>query len=300
MQLLTTTVIICTRNRIADIVKCLESLVLQTALPQEIIVVDSSDQPLHERSEFNNIFNAQRFNGVILKYQHTSPGLTYQRNVGIGLATQDIVHFLDDDVIVASHYLASMRNVFEECPQYAGGMGTVTNIPVPAKFNWHRILRYIFLLQRDCASGNFTLSGMPTHAYGTKALRDVQVLGGCCMAYRSWVFKKHLFDERLVRYGFMEDCDFSRRISYEYPLFYNPHARLEHHPSVSNRDGIVDNRAMYIRNYRYLFYKNIYPKSRFKRVAYWWSIVGLFVEAILTRNLASFRGYVQGLKIPLV
>lgn len=300
MQKLTTSVIICTRNRIADIVPCLESLILQTALPEEIIIVDSSDRSLQEYDEFNRLFNERRFARAQLKYIHTSPGLTYQRNKGIDLATGDVVHFLDDDVILTSHYLASMRTVFEENHAYAGGMGTITNIPVPARLNWHRMLRYIFLLQRDYASGNFTLSGMPTHAYGTKKFKEVHVLGGCCMAYRSWVFKKYRFDEQLKRYGFMEDCDFSRRVSYEYPLFYNPAARLAHNPSASNRDGIIDNRAMYIKNYRYLFYKNVYPKNRFKIVAFWWSIAGLFIEALLTRNLLYLQGYWQGLQQSLI
>lgn len=294
-QRTTTTVIICTRNRLADIIRCLESLVLQTAMPQEIIVVDSSDTPLRTYSDFNALFSSSRFPSIRLVYQHSAPGLTYQRNIGISLATQDIVHFLDDDVILTSHYLASMRQAFEEHPEYAGGMGTITNIPEPSKRNWHRLLRYFFLLQRDYASGTFTPSGMPTHAYGSAQFKTVQVLGGCCMAYRSWVFKKHLFDEQLTRYAFMEDCDFSRRVSYDYPLFYNPAARLEHHPSKANRDGIVDNRAMYIKNYRYLFYKNIYPKNRFARVAFYWSIVGLFIEALLIRNPDYLKGYWKGL-----
>jgi len=296
MQKLITSVIICTRNRIADIVPCLESLIIQTAVPEEIIIVDSSDRSLQEYVEFKALFNEHRFPSTQLKYIHTSPGLTYQRNRGIELCASDIVHFLDDDVILTSHYLASMRMVFEEYPEYAGGMGTITNVPVPARLNWHRILRYIFLLQRDYASGNFTLSGMPTHAYGTKKLKNVQVLGGCCMAYRSWVFKDHRFDEQLKRYGFMEDCDFSRRVSYDFPLFYNPGARLAHNPSISNRDGIIDNRAMYIKNYRYLFYKNVYPRNRLKILAFWWTIVGLFIEALLARNLLYLKGYWQGLR----
>lgn len=295
MVRLTVSVIICTRNRLADIMQCLESLVLQAVMPQEIIVVDSSDTPLQSFKEFNALFSNERFPLIRLVYRHTAPGLTYQRNIGISLATQDIVHFLDDDVILTSHYLASMRQVFQEHPEYAGGMGTVTNIPVPAKLNWHRLLRYIFLLQRDYASGNFTLSGMPTHAYGITQFKAVEVLGGCCMAYRSWVFKKYLFDEQLTRYAFMEDCDFSRRVSYEYPLFYNPAARLEHHPSKANRDGIIDNRAMYIKNYRYLFYKNIYPNNRMALIAFYWSIIGLFIEAVLTRNSDYVKGYWKGL-----
>lgn len=297
MQKLTTTVIICTRNRIADIIRCLESLVLQTAMPEELIVVDSSDASLEFNAEFKTIFSPTRFVQTQLRYQHTRPGLTYQRNIGIALATHDIVHFIDDDVMLTCNYLASMRQIFEENSDYAGGMGTINNIPVLPKRNWHRLLRYLFLLQRDYASGNFTFSGMPTHAYGTPTFKKVQVLGGCCMAYRSWIFKEYRFDEQLMRYGFMEDCDFSYRVSQRYALFYNPKAQLAHYPSKANRDGIIDNRAMYIQHYRYLFYKNIYPNNRLLVFGMWWSILGLFVEALLTRNGDYLRGYWKGLRV---
>ena len=125
--------------------------------------------------------------------------------------------------------------------------------------------------------------------------KDVQVLGGCCMAYRSWVFKKHLFDEALERYAYMEDCDFSRRVSYDYPLFFNPEAKLRHLGSPVARDKVIDNRAMYIKNYRYLFFKNFYPKNKWKIVAYWWSIVGLFVQALVMWNMDYIKGYWKGL-----
>lgn len=293
---ITSSVIICTRNRPADIILCLRSLTQQTVCANEIIIIDSSDVPLESNAEFQQMFAQAHFPGTKLVYQHTAPGLPYQRNKGISLATQKLVHFLDDDVILSPTYVQIMNETFADDPAYAGGMGTVTNIPVPLKRNWFRAMRHLFLLQRDYSSGNFTASGMPTHAYGLNELKLVAVLGGCCMSYRRSIFVKHLFDEKLERYAFMEDCDFSCRVSYDAPLFYNPNAKLEHNPSKANRDGIVDNRAMYIKNYSYLFFKNFYPRNRLKVVAYAWSITGLFVEAIITRNSDYLKGYYKGLK----
>lgn len=296
MKVITSSVIICTRNRPADILICLHSLAKQTVCADEIIIIDSSDAPLESNNEFQQLFTPTHFGITHLVYRHTAPGLPYQRNVGISLATQEVVHFLDDDVILTPSYLQIMNETFANHPEYAGGMGTVTNIPVPLKRNWFRAMRHLFLLQRDYASGNFTWSGMPTHAYGLHELKSVAVLGGCCMAYRRSVFVKHLFDEKLERYAFMEDCDFSCRVWRDALLFYNPHAQLEHHPSKANRDGIVDNRAMYIKNYSYLFFKNFYPRNRLKVIAYAWSVTGLFVEAAITRNSDYLKGYCKGLK----
>jgi hypothetical protein len=87
---------------------------------------------------------------------------------------------------------------------------------------------------------------MPTHAYGTKDFRKVEVLGGCCMAYKRALTSKYKFDESLGRYAFMEDCDSYKRICQDAPLFYNPDARLYHYNSPLARDSVVDNKAIYI------------------------------------------------------
>ena len=292
---LTSTVIICTRNRITDILTFLDSLAQQTAQPTEIIIVDSSDIKITEDPLFSQKFTPHYFAQSKLIYTHTAPGLTYQRNQGITLATGDVMYFFDDDVKLAPDYVQNMQSIFAQNPHYGGGMGTISNIE-PTRFTFFRLMRILFLLQRDASSGNFTYSGMPTHPYGKHDFKTVQVLGGCCMAFRSWVFDKHQFDENLRFYGYMEDCDFSRRVSRDFPLFYNPQAQLEHHNSPLNRDKVVDNRAMFMRNYRYLYFKNFYSKNKFTLIAHYWSILGLFVEALFVlRNKNYLVGYIKGL-----
>lgn len=294
MSTLSSSVIICTRNRMDELGPLFDSLLLQTYQPNELIVIDSSDKPLIENPFFLTLWKKNTPKGCKLVYKHTVPGLTYQRNRGISSASGDIIYFFDDDVVLEKNYLQEMQDVFEHNPQYGGGMGSITN--TPAKQNdIFRLLRIFFLLQRDYASGQFTLSGMPTHAYGCAQFKMVEVLGGCCMAYRATVFKNHRFDELLRGYAYMEDCDISRRISYEWPLFFNPKAQLQHNPSPLNRDSVAANRAMYIKNYRYLFFKNIYPRNRLKIFAYWLSIFGLLCEAVITRNKYYLKGYYHGL-----
>jgi GT2 family glycosyltransferase len=291
-------VIICTRNRIKDLVTCLTSLSQQTEEPKEIIVIDSSDISIEQNESFKEIFNKQTFNNSELIYKHTPKGLTVQRNIGIKHASKDVIYFFDDDVILQKDYLAQMNRAFKLNPNYIGGMGSIINMPAK-DINIYRFLRYLFLLSRDYSSGKFTLSGQPTHSYGQKKFQTVQTLGGCCMAYRKQVFKKHRFDENLKKYAYMEDCDFSYRVSQDAPLFYNPNAILKHMQSPLDRDGIIDNKAMYIRNYIYLFFKNIYPRNKLKIIPFYWSIIGLFVEAILIRNKDCIKGYIKGIKTPL-
>ncbi len=289
-----TSVIICTRNRLHDLSILLPTLAAQTIPPDELIIIDSSDEPLGALKEFNLLFNAQTFPKTERIYKHTRPGLTLQRNVGITHATGDIIYFFDDDVMLRSDYLEQMNKVFAEHPEYVAGMGSIINVP-PLKRGLYRAMRIFFLLPRDYASGNFTASGMPTFSYGLAIFKKIEVLGGCCMAFRARVLRAHTFDETLTRYGYMEDVDMAARVGQEGRIFFNPRAQLEHHASPLARDDICDNRAMFMRNYRYLFFKNFYPNNRFKIISYWWSIVGLFVEATLTWNWPALRGYWRGL-----
>jgi GT2 family glycosyltransferase len=273
----------------------LQSICLQTVLPGEIVIVDSSDVSISDNLEFKKTFSKNNFPKVNLVYKHTSPGLTKQRNEAIDLASGEILYFFDDDVELEPNYIEEMQKIFEKNIKYSGGMGAVTNVDPMAKF-LYRSFRKIFLLQRDYSTGFFTWSGMPTHVYGTNKFAEVKVLGGCCFAFKKSVLKKEKFDESLGYYAYMEDCDISKRISDNYRFFFNPRAKLKHFHSPVARDKIVDNRAMYIKNYSYLFFKNFYPQNKFKFIFYVWSVSGLFLESLLFRKFDETKGYWRGLR----
>ena len=295
MDKLRASIIIPTRNRLTDLCTMLESVVCQTEKPLEIVIVDSSDEPVNNHQKFITVSERCSVAGVTMVYYHTQErGAARQRNIALDFVHGNICPFFDDDVVLTRNYLHNMHAIFREFPEFAGGMGTVF-APTP-RMTWCRLLRIAFLLQRDGASGKFTFSGMPTHTYGTDKFKNVDVLGGCCMCLRAAIAKQEKFDERLGIYSYMEDCDLSWRVSRNHPLFYNPQARLEHRCSPQARERLVTTRALFIYNYSYLFFKNFYPKNKLKILGYWWSITGLFVEAVLLRDLAYLNGYVQGLR----
>ena len=232
-------VIICTRNRIDCLPDCLVSLASQTSKFDELIIIDSSDLPLICQEPFNSVFNDSLFTTTQLMYRHTRPGLTYQRNFGVNMARGDIIYFFDDDVVLEPNYIKEMQRVFAGHPHYGGGMGTITNLP-SYKRNFNYLMRGFFLIQRNYSSGMFTSSGMPTHPYGLATFKDIHVIGGCGFAYRAEIFKKHRFDEHLIRYAYMEDCDLSKRVSKTWRMFFNPYAKLIHHKSILAREKLLD------------------------------------------------------------
>src|SRR6185503_8182811 len=82
-----------TLDRPQAIYNLLRHLEHQTVAPYEIVVVDQSAQP-DERVAFHAVANSR-----VRHYRIAERGLPNARNVGVGLATGDVVLFLDDDSI---------------------------------------------------------------------------------------------------------------------------------------------------------------------------------------------------------
>lgn len=283
-------VIIPTCNRPDDLICVLKDLNLQSLKPDKIIIVDSSDNLLLENSHF--LQNFYEFNSIETIFLSAKKGAALQRNVGISKTTGDLIFFLDDDMQVPSNYIKIMAEFLVKKPQYVGGMSAIkTN--KPNKFN--NFLRKIFLLQQQGESGKFKVSGMPVHPYFATQIKSVEVLNGCPV-FKAEILKNFKFDENLGKYSYMEDCDLSYRISRNNLLFYNPEVELVHKISLKNRSSRLNNRAIYIYNYSYIFFKNFYPKHKFKIIFYFWAVLGLFCESIIYFDFDSIKGYLLGLK----
>ncbi len=102
VSLLDADLIVCTRNRPAELTRVLHSIAEQTTLPARVLVVDSSDANasaavVEQRSA---VWPA----GSQLELRRSDPGLPHQRNVGIDATTRPIVCFLDDDVVLEPDY----------------------------------------------------------------------------------------------------------------------------------------------------------------------------------------------------
>ena len=103
---LTAAVIIPTRNRLNDLLTFIDSLAAQTIKPNELIIVDSSDEPLINNAQFNKNFSEKNFPNIKLIYKHTDiPGAARQRNVGTHLSEADIFYFFDDDSVLNKDYI---------------------------------------------------------------------------------------------------------------------------------------------------------------------------------------------------
>ena len=281
-------VIVCTKERPAELQRFIDSLNGQTRPADELILVDASRDDRTQEM-------ARRFSGGAaypIIYLRTKPGLTRQRNIGVRVAAGRYLFFFDDDVILSRHYVEFVLDAFERStpPMLGGVTGRIVNLPHMDLAT--RLCQKLFMLS-DCGGGKLKQSGFPSMACGPRPVR-VFVLPGCSVYSRA-VFDRYAFDENLVDYGYMEDVDFSSRVSREFRLLYCPEAEFEHHPSTFRKYGAAALREMMVRHHVYLYRKNS-PKTPVHVAAFIWSLLGILIcNALLSRDMEACRGILRGL-----
>lgn len=298
-------VIIPTKDRPEDASKCLDSILIQTLLPDEIIIVDGSST-----NEFDSNIITRANEKIKTIYLHTTAGLTHQKNAGVRASSGDILFFLDDDVVLEKDFIKEILNVFAQDPneKVAGVCGDIItpkeqngwsarHMLIEAIQTLNKSIATIFLLSKN-GNGKFRASGFPTDVYGAKEIKNVEFLPGGLTAYRRKIFAEFEFDENLSGYCYMEDDDFSYRVSRRYKNVFTPYAKLFHNVSPVARADTAAREKMLIENSYYLFKKNI-PQTLKHKFAFYWAITGLCLSAILItitgRNMGLLKGFIAGL-----
>jgi glycosyltransferase involved in cell wall biosynthesis len=116
--------VIPTRNRVGPLRATLASLAGQSAQPAELIVVDSSEGAESERLCQESVPGlASR----VRWFRAARRGAAAQRNEGVGKAVQDVVAFMDDDILLEPDCFARLWAALEGDPKLGGVSATITN-----------------------------------------------------------------------------------------------------------------------------------------------------------------------------
>jgi len=275
MENLTVSVVICTKNREQDLKTCVDSIISQTHMPDEIVIVDSSDNDLTRL-----LVTQYKNNHVIpVRYIHTLPGLTKQRNIGIKKSNGTIIAFLDDDVILDKDYFKEIIRCFMISDKIAGVGGLATN--VKGENILKKIFRKIFMLSStEGTKGVMKRSGFANyHPMKIDKVYTTQVLSGYSCCYRRPIFDQYIFDEYFEGYSLMEDLEFSYRVSKENTLVYTPYAKLVHNMSPAERLNSKRLFEMRVLNHFYVFKKDV-KKTNVDWIFFWWSDFGVILASL--------------------
>ena len=214
-------VVVCTRDRSAQLARCLRSLTELSEAPAEILVVDNAPTSDATRQVVAAVPGVR----YVLE---PLPGLSRARNTGIRCSAGDIVAFTDDDVEVHPGWITGLRRGFSESDVLA-----VTGLVLPAELETDA--QVIF---ED--SGGFG-QGYRSRRFDRGFLEETKRRGtpvwrigaGASMAMRRIAFARvGEFDERLGAgaAGCSEDSEFWYRVLAEGGVCgYEPTAVVFHH-----------------------------------------------------------------------
>jgi len=295
---MTSSFIICTKDRLLDLEDCIKSITRQTVLPSEVIIVDASEDKISAENEKNS--KAILGDKIKLIFLRGEPSTTRQRNIGIDHASGDIVFFLDDDVILEPYYHKKILEVYElKKDENIGGVrGSYSN---HYKSNiLENIFRRFFFMDviQEKGKSKVLPSMNAVDVLKPNGIIEVESMPSCICSYYRKVLNEFKFDETLDKYALSEDLDLSYRVSRKYKLFQTPHARLIHKMSAISRLDMRRFRRLQITNLHYLAKKHI-PRWSIKWLAFYWYIIGYllfsFIKYARTFNNDELLGVLSGI-----
>lgn len=282
-MLSSTSIIIPTKDRPQDLERTILTVLAQTLLPGEIIIVDqSADHESRCRVEQQLRQAPDRIREAVrLRYIQDSSitGLAAARNRAMGIASGDVWVFLDDDVVLEPDFLKELLKPYSEIPGLTGASGIITNYPLPPL--WFRAWTALF------RRGPFHDDRQSVY-WRADRLRGappipVTRFTGALMSFRASAVRDLRFDEHLSGVSEGEDVDFCCRMPVGSSLVISPRARLAHMKSPQGRmqdhwlrRTVLGSHFLYRKNWRH---------GLVNRICFLWLNIGCGLLA----TLASLR-----------
>lgn len=261
-----------TLNRRDDLLAFAETLVGQSVLPQELILVDAGDLPDLDRQ----VERVLKGSGIRLRYVRSAAGTSLQRNIALDMVRGELVFLLEDDVLLEPDYIERTLEVFALPfdPPVGGVLGTFTNPPRPRGWQqeYFRLFGMTHAVEGDQA-GMSTSGGARWLLEPTRPV-PVPLATTGRTAYRRDAIGSNRFAEYLPGYTMGEDVEFSFRIARHWTLVQTPHARLFHTRSEAGRLDLGDRVGRLIYSRFYFFRKHL-PKRPRTLAAYAWTNLGI-------------------------
>jgi GT2 family glycosyltransferase len=278
------TVIIPTYNRPRELERCLRSILKQTRLPKQLIVVDDGALP---NPPLEHEIDEARIEYLFL--HKTPPGLPESRNIGSQKASGEIVFFFDDDVVLEPEYIDEVLAIYEaDTAEEVGGIGGVdTALPISSgiKLKALRLFQRIFLLSGGCegrilSSGFYTEDGSRRKVARWPDSSEVDFLPGCACSFRRHVVAEFPFRDRPYAGCYGEDKDMSYRVSRSYLLLIALKAKLWHEESPLMRADAFRQAQLFLSD-RYLFFKDYLASSSWRWLLFYYAVSGYLLGLLV-------------------
>jgi glycosyltransferase involved in cell wall biosynthesis len=287
------TVVIPTRNRPIPLTILLNRIVDQSILPEEIIIVDSSEI---KQSTYESI-------DASIKYIHTTEkSAAKQRNIGMASAKEDtqVLFFLDDDTNPNSTYFENMLDTLFSF-NAIGVSGLALNPKKIERIKPNGLIGFVKKISflDSNVDGKVLMSGIgvPVRAINAGFIEVEWLIGCSCWDFQK--IKKLKFEEDFKGYSLGEDVIFSVQARKLGKLYVNSNIILDHTELPQTDSSIIKHNFMWVYyrfrlskyiNNKVLFYPAFYLSILFKVT---FSLLSIAVKPVI--SIKQVIGLILGL-----
>jgi GT2 family glycosyltransferase len=288
-----------TYNREKDLRECIDSILVQTLLPDEVLVIDDGNLLNDVIQGMTSDCSNRGIAFIYYRKDHlTEPhGTSESRNVGVKIARNDIIFILDDDVILDVDFFEKIMKVWQDNrdPNLIGVGGIIKNNRKKSKLE--RLYTKVFGLDskhswdvNDIAfqvwddgltrreKGYYTHGGGGASSYRKSLVQDV---GG--------------FSTFSGGRTALEDVDFSLRAkNLGYHSIMEPSARVLHKQSRQSREKQYLIGCKESQNRKSIFANNC-RKSWLGYLRFYWANLGWILGQMALGNFSRAFGMIKGL-----
>lgn len=295
-------IVIPTYNRNAHLYNCLNSILCQSKLPNEVIIVNNAknDKPLKVIKKIEQRFIKKNIKVFYIKNPENSGSIA--RNIGANKAEGDLVAFLDDDVILDKNYYYEVEKVFSNNKNTIGVQGLDTNTfefqkNLKIKFLFRVLYKFTKLFQISSYYEKESARVLPslcvTYPYPDfNVIIQSQWISTCAGVFSRKIFSKFEFDNELKKYSWNEYLDFSYSIYLEYPksLFITPFAKYH---DVQTQDGRLQTKELIYMSeiYDLYIFQKKFNMTLYNITIYCWSKLGRMIlnfAKVILKNPKNF------------
>ncbi len=294
-------IVIPTKDRMVDLKRCLESINEQLEKGDEIIIVDGGD--INQTKQMLIPFS----NNNIKVIGDASSNIPHALNLGIEMARNDIIGFVNDDIEFQSNWIKNLKYWYKELPDAVSIGGTTNNVnkrKVESIFARHITISKLYdklvvggALNKTAIItewGSFSIgNGEPTNPI------RVSSFSGANMVLLKSVLKEIGGFNTIFKYACFEAYSYIKLLQMKKNVYLVPGCSVKHYP---NPNGGTRNPFYLAQDYA-VFFRTLRPISTIGKIRKLLNEISFFAlwfiiyKGSLNKMGNLFSGYLSGLRI---
>ena len=280
-------IVIPTYKRPESLAKTLDSILLGSSLPTTVLIIDDDALPDDFISKYRRLFSKAKVDFAYHKKDHVvhRKGLSESKNLGYELAVEDIVFYLDDDVVLDRDYVREIMNAWKNNKNderlFAVG-GRISNNRKQSRIE--HAYYWLFGLKGDLA-WDVNKVGFQCWDESVTEIQKAHYLHGGVSSYRTELLRQFGFAEFSGGRTGLEDVEIGLRTKQAgYHMLYVPSAQLAHYHEPSGRENAYESGAKESRNRKEIF-RTLCEQSLANKLHFAWANIGWVLKKFLSGNV---------------